>query len=106
MITCIDKAANYFEMHNRLYRYSYRYNATKLSSVLDRYVSGGLTYDEFRYAFGTFAADTGAIMWVFDIDNNGLINGDEVEAWDYFYTITLEEWNSESASFSADDLEI
>ena len=104
MITCIDNAANYFEMpesmHNLLYK------VTKWCGVFDRDVSDGLNYDGFRYTFGTFAAYTGAIMWWLDADKNGLLNGDEVEAWDYFYTITLEEWNSESASFSAEDSEI
>ena len=82
MITCIDKAANYFEMPENMHNLLYGF--TKLCGVFDRDVSGGLNYDEFRYTFGTFAAYTGAIMWWFDTNNDGLINGDEVEAWDSF----------------------
>ena len=122
MITCIDKAVNYFDMHESTH--NLLYDVTKLSDVFDRDVSRGLNYDEFRYAFSTFAAYTGAIMWSFDTDNDdyyyayysdydGLTNGAAVEARDNFY----KEWNWESARFrnlrtiwkfdlKTDDLEI
>merc|ERR1711935_1015453 len=44
--------------------------------------SAALSYDEFRYTFGGFAAtDAGVIMALFDGDSDGKLNAEELSEW-------------------------
>ena len=83
MITCTDKAADYFQMPESFLNLFYKnYLVTLFCGSCDKDRSGGLSYDEFRYTFGLFADRTSFGLWAFDHDRNGFFDEDKAEAWD------------------------
>ena len=82
MITCTDKAADYFQMPESFLNLFYKhYLVTLFCGSCDKDRSGGLSYDEFRYTFGWFADKISFGLWAFDHDRNGFIDEDEADAW-------------------------
>ena len=90
MITCTDKAANYFQMPESMLNIFYKHHLfTHFCGYHDKDFSGGLSYDEFRYSFGLFAAKTRLGLGAFDYNRNGLFDEDEAEAWDNLYATLM-----------------
>ena len=96
MITCTDKAANYFQkpesMHDFLYKH---YLFTQFCGGYDKDRSGGLSYDEFRFSFGIFAIHIRFGMAAYDYNQNGLIDQDEAEALNEFFARVAPKFNWE-----------
>ena len=81
LTTCGARAANYLGMPESQQNFLYKF-AGKYWSVIDQDGSGDLSYDEFRYTFGGFAAtDAGVIMALFDGDSDGKLNAEELSEW-------------------------
>merc|ERR1711892_76568 len=81
LTTCGARAANYLGMPESQQNFLYKF-AGKYVSVIDQDGSGDLSYDEFRYTFGGFAAtDAGVIMALFDGDSDGKLNAEELSEW-------------------------
>ena len=92
MISCTDKAANYFQTPNLYYKHDL---FTQFCGGHDKDRSGGLSYDEFRYSFGGFAANIRFGMIAYDYDGDGLIDQDEAEALNEFFARHAPEFNWE-----------
>ena len=56
-------------------------------------ISGDLSYDEYRYTFGGFAAtDAGVILAAFDVDSNGILEGAELTNWKSTVQQMIAQW--------------
>ena len=99
MITCTVKAVNYFEMPESMQDLVYELLIQDFCDVVDRDISGGLSYDELRYVFGSFAFYTAIFMESHDTDNNGLFDEAEAEAWDDYLTDLLYDLPYEYTSY-------
>merc|ERR1712168_1507597 len=74
LTTCGARAANYL-------------------GVIDQDNSGDLSYDEYRYAFGGFAAtDAGVIMAAFDNNSNGVLDAEELSNWKSTIQNLMNQW--------------
>ena len=85
MITCFEKVADYYQMPESMQNFSFKYNLiTKFCGVWDKDLSGGLSYEEFRYTFVFLAKKVGLALLTYDHDKNGLIDEDEAVIWENF----------------------
>ena len=92
LTSCGARAANYLGMPQAHQNFLYEF-AGKYWSVIDQDGSGDLSYDEYRYTFGGFAAtDAGVIMAAFDNNSNGVLDAEELSNWKSTIQNLMNQW--------------
>jgi len=92
LTSCGARAATYLGMPQAHQNFLYEF-AGKYWSVIDQDGSGDLSYDEYRYTFGGFAAtDAGVIMAAFDNNSNGVLDAEELSNWKSTIQNLMNQW--------------
>ena len=95
---CAAAGASYVGMSEATQAFLYDFGV-KYWSIVDRDGSGGLSFDEYKYTMGAFAAvDARVILKAFDSDGDNMVSGDELNEWKEFVVAQFDnlDWNLEN----------